>query len=161
MKLKYKLLASLLCAAFVLPSMAEEKKSSVSFFGNYNKPSNGNGSGSLNASYGYLVTPQLEVGVSVSESFSAGSTTTGLGGQAQYYFGAVGKAGSLLPYVKADLLSFSGGAFSYTQYGGYGGLAYAMTESAEAFIEVGALNATINNTTTSSSQVNLGLKYRF
>ena len=159
--MKLKLLAGLLCAACVLPTMAQEKKSAVSFFGNYNKPSNGDGMGNVFASYGYLVTSQLELGLFVTESFSSGTTTTGVGGNAQYYFGNVGKVGSYLPYLKGDVLSMSGGPASYTQYCAFAGIGYAMTETTEAFAEVGATNADISGNSQSGSQVNLGIKFRF
>jgi len=159
--MKLKLLAGLLCAACVLPTMAQEKKSSVSFFGNYSKPSDSDGSGFLAASYGYLVTSQLELGFFVTEAFNAGKTITGVGGEAQYYFGNVGKVGSFLPYVKGNVGSTDNDGHTYTTYGAFAGVGYALTETTEAFAEVGATSTDNNGDKQSGSQVNLGIKFRF
>jgi len=159
--MKLKLLAGLLCAACVLPTMAQEKKSAVSFFGNYNKPSDSSGSGFLAASYGYLVTSQLELGLFVTEAFNAGTTSTSVNGSAQYYFGNVGKVGSYLPYVKGNIGSSDSGGKTSTTYGAYAGVGYAMTETTEAFAEVGATSMDNNGNSQSGSQVNLGIKFRF
>jgi hypothetical protein len=166
MKNLAKVFAVVVCAAVVsLPAMAQEKKSSISAFGNYSKfDKDKDASGNVNVGYGYLVSPQLEVGVQLLQTFGA-TPITGIGGNVQYYLNAVGRPNQVNPYGKVDALSLTGTGFDATQYDIYFGIAYAVTESTEVFVEAGSQSksAKFGNVKTddNGTVVNFGLKLRF
>jgi len=138
MKKFAKVLLAVVCASAVaVPAMAQEKKSSISAFGNYSKYGKSkDASGNVNLNYGYLVSPKLEVGVGVTETFGA-SSSTGVGGSAQYYLNPVGVPKQVNPYGKVDAFVLDGTGFTATQFGAYVGVAYSATESTEFFVEAG------------------------
>lgn len=161
MKLKLALMAVAIAATST--AMAADKRTSISVFGNLSKQSTGDASGTVFLSFGRLVTDSLELEVSLAESFSSGDTTTMLGGGVKYYFGAVGKAGAVVPYVRAGLQSASssgGGArTSIIQAGG--GVEFTMSESAATFVEAAYARYSTGNFTDNGVQVNVGIKLRF
>ncbi len=174
MKFASKLLAFAVCVAALTPAMAQDKKSSIQFMGDVTVPEIGDPSGSATVGYGYLFSPKLEVGVFVSTRFSENSTFTFVGGSVQYYFKPIGKPGQTNFYVKGSAASGSmsttttgpfGGTFSSTflTFGGFGGIAYNMTESAEAFAEVGpeSFMSSGSSGATYQGKLNFGLKFRF
>ena len=166
MKTIAKVLLALVCASAVAaPAMAQEKKSSISAFGNYSKfGKDKDASGTVNVTYGYLLSPKLEVGVGVTEIFGA-SSMTGVGGSAQYYLNPVGAPKQVNPYGKVDAFVLDGSNFTATQVGFYAGVAYAATESTEFFVEAGAQNKSSKfstiTTTDDGTIIQFGLKLRF
>lgn len=155
-----KALAVVVCVAAATGAMAQEKKLSVSAQGNYMKTDNTDASGSMIVGLGYLATTQLEVGVQLMTIYSS-STMNFVQLAGQYYFKPVGKANQLTPYVKADFGTSSGGGASYSNYGGFGGVSYALSESAEAFVEAGLQTVKYSSNSANQSNVNFGLKFRF
>lgn len=170
MKLVSKLLVAAICAAAIVPAMAQEKRSSISAYGNLTSDDFST-SGNVNLGYGYLLTTHIEIGVNLMEIISSTNTGTSkntttmtmIGGVAQYYFRTVGSAG-INPYLKASAFSISGGGGgSTTRAGGYVGISIPAGESAEMFVEAGG------NSTSSSgggkaqtgTEANFGMKYRF
>ena len=166
MKRFAQVLAVVACAAVVaMPAAAQEKKSTISAYGNYSKVDNQpDATGNVNLGYGYMVSPQLELDINVLQTFgSAASSSTGVGGGVQYYFSTPGKPGNLAPYGKLNAFSISSNSTSATRYGEYLGGAYAMTESSEFFVEAGATQLTVSGSsiTSNATEVNFGMKYRF
>jgi opacity protein-like surface antigen len=159
-------LALVACASVVaLPAMAQEKKSSISAFGNYSKFSKDkDAQGNVNVAYGYLVSPQLELGITLTETFGAASMT-GVGGQAQYYFNAVGKPKQVNPYGKVDAFSLDGSGVTATQYGLYLGAEYEVSESTAVFLEAGSQSKSAKaggfTSDDNGTIINFGLKLRF
>ncbi len=164
MNQKHAALALAIAAALAAsPALAADKRSSVSVFGNVTVPDVGDNSGSLFVSYGYLLTDSLELEGGIGQFFSGGITATTLTVGAQYYFGSLGAAGSVVPYVKANLgrSSSSGGGSSANTFGGGGGVEFALSESASAFVEGVYQEVKITNFNTSQFSIQLGLKLRF
>jgi hypothetical protein len=172
LKLKLALVAAAL--ALSAGAQAADKRSSVSIFGNIVVPEEGENSGTVFISYGYLLTSALEIEGSIGQTYSAGFTSSILSGGLKYYFGAIGKAGAVVPYVKASAgRSTSTNAFSpdSTDYGGGVGVEFTMNESASTFIE-GVFQSTkydtirvngfnVGGNTSSQVLMQVGVKLRF
>ncbi len=172
MKLKLALLATALAVSGT--ALAADKRSSISVFGNITVPDEGDNSGYVALTYGYLLTSAIELEAGMSQFYAGGDTFTTINGGAKYYFGAVGKAGGIVPYVKAQVgRSTNTNAFSpdYTQYGGGGGVEFVLTEATSTFIEGVYLSTkydtirsngfTFGGNTSSQIQFNVGIKLRF
>ena len=109
---------------------------------------------------GYLMSDNLELGLSLVQVFGNASST-GSGADAQYYFNPVGKAGAINPYVKGGLFYLSAGGVWTSQMGASFGVALAASETAEYFAEYGVLQQTASGVSQSGSQFNVGIKVRF
>lgn len=160
---KTKFALAALALSLSTAAFAADKRSSISVFGNVTIPEEGENTGTVFLSYGYLLTDSIELEGNVGQMFSDGETTGLYGFTGKYYFRAVGAGASVLPYVKAGFLAFVpnvGDTLSGYQAGG--GVEFTMGESASTFIE-----ATFNSTKASgipasnSTQINVGLKLRF
>lgn len=160
---KTKLALAALALSLSTAAFAADKRSSISVFGNIIIPEEGDNTGTVFLSYGYLLTDSIEIEGSVGQTYSAGTTTGMYGLTGKYYFRSVGPGASVLPYVKAGFLAMvpdQGDTASGYQAGG--GVEFQMNESASTFIE-----ATYNSTKISgfpasnSTQINVGLKLRF
>lgn len=172
MKLKLAFVAAAL--ALSAGAHAADKRSSISIFGNIIVPEEGDNVGTVFISYGYLLTSALEIEGSLGQTFSAGFTNSILNGGVKYYFGAIGKAGGVVPYVKASIgRSTSNNAFSpdSSDYGAGAGVEFAMNESASTFIE-GVYQSTkydtirvngfnVGGNTSSQIVMQVGVKLRF
>jgi opacity protein-like surface antigen len=163
--MKSKILIAAMLALLSSSVMAQTKDRSVSVFGNYSKSSGvDGGNGSLYGSYGFLPTQSLELDVFVGVFFTSGAdsdTTTLAGVAAKYYFGSLGRAGALVPYLKADVATMHGGEFNQTIYGAGAGIDYALTESASVYLEILAHKSTKSEVSGTMTDLNLGLTYRF
>lgn len=157
--MKHKLLACLLGAFMIAPAMAQEKKNSISMFGNYTSMGNTE-TGMVYGHLGHLMSDKLEVGVSLMQIFGSFSST-GYGVDAQYYFSPVGKAGAINPYLKGDVFFINGSGVTSTQTGVSVGVALAASETSEYFAEYGFLNQSSSGRSQSGSQLNVGIKIRF
>jgi hypothetical protein len=154
--MKAKIVAVALLAMMSGSVMAQSKDQSLSIFGNYMKSSGSDAIGLVAGSYGFLPTPNIEVNVTIAAVF-AEDTITSYGAGAKYYFGAVGTAGAMIPYLKAEVMS----ADSETMYGGGAGIEYGLSESAGLFIEALATKNSGSDSSGTVSRINLGLNYRF
>lgn len=156
--MKSKILIAALLTVFSGSVMAQAKNQSFSISGNLIKPSGSDATGMVMASYGFMPTQNIEVGVTAGAFFVPDADTeTLLGVQAKYYFGAVGTAGALVPYLKANVQHMADTTF----YGAGGGIDYSMTESASLFLEVIAQKNTDSDYSGTTSMVQIGLAYRF
>ncbi|MES2298072.1 MAG: hypothetical protein V4582_13590 [Pseudomonadota bacterium] len=154
--MKVKTICAVLLAVLSTSAMAESKNQSISVFANYTKPSQGDGVGSAFGSYGFMLQDNVELNFSAISTFSSGETTTGLGAGANYYFGAVGRAGSTVPYVGVSAFHMS----SSTQGRIAVGLDHAITEAASLKAELAAGKGSGDNSGTTMT-MNLGLTVRF
>lgn len=150
------ILASALIALSGTVMAQSTKNQSVSVFGNYVKPSGGDGVGSIFGSYGFMPTENLELGVSAGASFSEGETSSHVGVNAKYFFGAIGRAGALVPYLKANVDRGEG----TTIYGGGVGAEYGLSESASLFAEA-LLMKSSGSGSDKLSMVLVGITFRF
>jgi hypothetical protein len=159
--MKAKIVMAAVLAVLSTSVMAQSKDQSLSVFGNYSKTSGQDGgTGILMGSYGFMPTENIEVGFSLGAVFVSGTdsdTMTLAGASAKYYFGAIGRAGAMVPYVKADIQSFDG----ESAYGGGVGIDYGLSESASLFLEAVAHKSTDSDASGTTTQLNLGLYYRF
>ncbi len=154
--MKAKIVAVALLAMMSGSVMAQSKDQSFSIYGNYMKSSGSDAFGSLSGSYGFLPTQNIEVALSVTTSFGEETTTSyGIGGK--YYFGAIGTAGAMIPYLKANVMSVE----STTLYGAGAGLEYGLSESAGIFVEAIAQKNSDSDSSGTMTMVVLGLNYRF
>jgi hypothetical protein len=155
--MKAKLLVAAMLAVLSGSAMAQAKTQSFSVSGMVFKASGADAIGQVAASYGFMPTEHLELGFTVGAQF--GEETESLGAvDAKYYFGAVGTAGSLVPYLKGNVQHMASSTF----YGLGGGLDYAMTESASFFIEaIAQKNTDSDEDSGTVSMIKLGLTYRF
>jgi hypothetical protein len=159
-----KLKIALIAAALAVSSsaFAADKKTSISVFGNLSGSSGADPVGTVAVSFGRLLTDSFEVGAQYVTSFSSGNTFRMGGVNAKYYFGTVGKAGAVLPYVTAAV----GANGSDTSSTGHslqagGGAEFVMTESASTFVEAVYDRNTISSHTTNGYQMQVGIKLRF
>jgi|CXWL01.1.fsa_nt_gi opacity protein-like surface antigen len=157
--MKAKLLVAAMLAVLSGSAMAQAKTQSFSISGNLIKPSGSDATGIVLASYGFMPTESIEVGLSVGAFFVPDADTeTLVGVDAKYYFGAVGVAGSLVPYLKANVQHIA----STTMYGAGGGIDYALTESASVFVEAIVQKSTGDESDSgNTSMIKVGLAYRF
>jgi hypothetical protein len=166
MKLVSKLLLAAMCAAAVVPSMAQEKRSSISLSGSYQKTGDQDGNANLTGSYGFMYRPNIELGVFDMLFAGSGFTMNSIGGQAQYYLNPVGRVGTWNPYGKltAGSTVMSGDnikTMTGFALGGAVGVANNLTESTELFFEFGATSSSFEGTTETGVAANVGLKIRF
>jgi opacity protein-like surface antigen len=163
--MKSKILVAAMLALLSSSVMAQTKDQSISVFGNYSKVSGvDGGNGSLYGAYGFLPMESVELNVFLGVNFTSGAnsdTTTLAGVAAKYYFGSLGQAGKLVPYLKADLATMHGDALSQTIYGAGVGIDYALTESASIYLEALAHKSTKSEFSGTMTDLNLGLTYRF
>ena len=163
MNFRHAVLALAVATLAATPALAADKRSSISIFGNITVPEEGDNVGNVFLSYGYLLTDSLELEGGVGQTFSGGTTSTSLNFGAKYYFGTLGAAGRMVPYVKANVgrFSSSGGGGSLSSYGGGGGLEFAMTESASTFVEGIYQEVSASGFSSSSFVIQLVVKLRF
>jgi hypothetical protein len=169
MKLVSKLLLAAVCAAAIVPAMAQEKRSSISLSGTYSKTGSQDGNANVTGSYGFMYRPNIELGVFDMLFAGSGFTMNSIGGQVQYYLNPVGRVGTWNPYGKVSLgssmMSIDSGGKTNTStgfsVGGAVGAANNLTESTELFIEVGATSNSYSGTTETGTAANIGLKIRF
>jgi hypothetical protein len=174
MKLVSKLLVAAMCAAALVPAMAQEKRSSISLSGTYSKSGDADGNANVTGSYGFMYNPRLELGVFDMLFAGNGFLMNAVGVQAQYYMNPVGKVGAWNPYVKAnvgatttsiDTVDFAGRSTTTTStgtsLGGTVGIANNLTESTELFFEVGGTQNSSSGTSETGVAANVGLKIRF
>lgn len=160
MKKFAKALAVVVCVAAATGAMAQEKKTSIWAQGNYMKSDNTDATGTILVGAGYLLSPKIEVGGQVMTILGTTSTTY-LQVEGQYYLNPVGKANQVIPYAKAAFGTSTGGTYNTTNYGGFVGVSYALTESAEAFVEGGIQSLKSSYSTVNQTDINFGLKFRF
>lgn len=174
MKLVSKLLIAAMCAAAVVPAMAQEKKSSISLSGTYSKSGDADGNANLMGTYGFMYSPRLELGVFDMLFAGEGFLMNAIGVQAQYYMNPVGKVGAWNPYIKGNLgamtssmdtTDFRGQATTNTttgtSIGGAIGVANNLSESTELFFEVGGTQNSVDGNSDTGMAANVGLKIRF
>ncbi len=175
MKFVSKLLLAAMCAAAVVPAMAQEKKSSISLSGTYSKSGDADGNANLMGTYGFMYSPRLELGVFDMLFAGDGFLMNSIGAQAQYYMNPVGKVGAWNPYVKAnigatttsmDTVDFRTGRSTTTTttgtaIGGAVGVANNLSESTELFFEIGGTQNSSDGTSETGMAANVGLKIRF
>lgn len=163
MNFKHAVLALAVATLATAPALAADKRSSVSIFGNVIVPEEGDNIGNVFLSYGYLLTDSIELEGGVGQTFSGGTTSTSLTFGAKYYFGTLGAAGRMVPYVKANVgrFSTSGGGGNSNAFGGGGGLEFAMTESASTFVEGVYQEVRSSGFDSSSFVLQVGVKLRF
>ena len=163
--MKSKILVAALLAVLSTAVSAQSKDQSVSVFGNYSKTSGvDGGNGSLSGAYGFMAMQNLEISLFLGVNFTSGAqsdTATNGGVAAKYYFGALGQAGSMVPYVKADIGTYKSDAFSESFYGAGVGIDYALSESASLYLEAVAHKSTKSESSGTRTDLNLGLTYRF
>ena len=160
--MKFKI--AFIAAALALSSsaFAADKKTSISVFGNVSGSSGADPVGTVAVSFGRLITDSFEVGAQYVTSFSSGNTFRIGGVNAKYYFGTVGKAGSVLPYVTAAV-GASGSDQTSTGHNLQAGVGaeFVITESASTFVEAVYDRNTVNSRTTNGYQAQVGIKLRF
>jgi hypothetical protein len=129
-----KILIAAALAVAATGAMAQAKPNSISLFGNVEKASGGDASGSLFFSYGRMLTESLEGEFSISQNFGS-DETTGVGLGLKYYLSPIGKAGATAPYLGVRTFAFTGD-LKYTSAEALTGLEYGITESASLFGEL-------------------------
>jgi hypothetical protein len=160
---KHAVLALAVATLAATPALAADKRSSISIFGNVTIPEEGDNSGNIFISYGYLLTDSIELEGGVGQFFSSGITSTSLNVGAKYYFGTVGAAGRMVPYARVSVGTSrnSGGGGNFSNFGGGGGLEFTMTESASAFVEGIYQQVRVSGFDSSAVVAQFGLKLRF
>lgn len=161
-KIKTALITAALVLGTVATAQAADKRSSLSLSGNITVPEEGDTSGNVFFSYGFMVTPSIELEGTWGQTFSRGETSAILGFVGKYYFSPVGRGGAVLPYVKAGaLVLVPDQGDNATGWQAGAGLEFAFNESASTFFEASYNNTKVNSFTSKDVQLNVGIKLRF
>jgi opacity protein-like surface antigen len=177
LKLKIALIAAAI--AFTGTAFAQEKKNSLSLFGNISGSSGSDPSSTIALGLGRLFGDSLELEGNLIHAGTPTSDTNIVGLGLKYYLRPVGKGGSVLPYLRAGVQVMSSSTdntcFSATQ-GSYacgttdtndttatlgGGLDFAVSESVFPFVEITTSKSSKSNSSGTNYLVQLGVRIRY
>lgn len=177
MKLKIAVIAA--AVAFTGTAFAQEKKNSLSLFGNISGSSGGDPTSTIGFSAGRLLGDSLELeGNLVYSGTPSSEAVIGALGL-KYYLRPVGKGGSVLPYLKAGV-QFTSTSVDKTCVGTSGatfpcgttdsndttallgaGLDFAVSESVFPFVEATASKSSKSNSSGTNYLVQIGVRIRY